>query len=93
MANLDTENKRRSALPLVPFTIPPVADGLTLSAYDRAQASYMYGGRTYGYPAHLIVTTFASAIFSFPKDMLDIDGWWEGNTHSSYSVDFKQEVL
>jgi len=46
MANLDTPNKRRSALP-VPFTIPPVADGV-IGAQDRAQADYMYSGIVYG---------------------------------------------
>ena len=49
MADLDTENKRRSALP-IPFTIPPVADGI-IETQDRPPPAYMYGGIVYGAPA------------------------------------------
>lgn len=44
MANLDTENKRRSATGIFHFyTMPPVPDG-TIAALDREQATLIYAG-------------------------------------------------
>ena len=43
MANLDTENKRRAAFNLLPYVIPPVADG-TINSNDREQATWIYSG-------------------------------------------------
>lgn len=44
MANLDTENKRRSVTGVIGlFTIPPVPDS-TLNANDRMQSTYLYSG-------------------------------------------------
>jgi len=44
MANLDTENKRRSATGIFHFyTMPPVPDG-TIAALDREHATYIYAG-------------------------------------------------
>lgn len=53
MANLDTENKRRSAIPLVPFTIPPIADG-AITAPDRAQAASIYSGISYAATIYIL---------------------------------------
>lgn len=44
MANLDTENKRRSATGIFHvYTIPPKPDG-TIDADDREHATYLYAG-------------------------------------------------
>ena len=42
MANLDTEDKRRTAANFFLHTINPVADG-TIGQHDRVQASGVYG--------------------------------------------------
>jgi len=44
MANLDSENKRRSATGIFGFyTIPPAPDS-TIDENDRMQATYLYSG-------------------------------------------------
>ncbi len=40
---VDTENKRRGAINLLPLTVAPVPDG-TIDAADRAQAAWVYSG-------------------------------------------------
>ena len=48
MANLDSEDKRRSATPMVGmFTVAPVADG-TIGAQDRIHAAFWYSGIAVG---------------------------------------------
>jgi len=43
MANLDTANKRRSAIQVPVLTLAPVADG-TIDDNDRRQMAYIYSG-------------------------------------------------
>ena len=49
MADLDTENKRRSAINIPVLTLPPIADGV-IGTQDRPQAGYQYCGIIYGAP-------------------------------------------
>jgi len=52
MANLDTENKRRSVIGILYiYTMPPKPDA-TINAQDREQATYIYSGIA---PGSLIV--------------------------------------
>jgi hypothetical protein len=58
---IDTENKRRSVMPLYSMlTVPPVPDGV-IDASDRAHARWIYSGINYsgvvapsGPPAYVI---------------------------------------
>ena len=53
MANLDTEDKRRSAPNMILFVIHPVADG-TIDAQDREQATWIYSGIAPGSPVAML---------------------------------------
>ena len=45
MANLDSEDKRRSATGIFSvFTIPPVPDGAIDTSIERMHVTYIYGG-------------------------------------------------
>jgi hypothetical protein len=57
---IDTENKRRSAMPLYSMlTVPPIPDG-AIDSSDRAHARWLYAGINYSgvvaptTPAHVI---------------------------------------
>ena len=49
---VDTENKRRSAFNLNPFTVVPEQDG-TVSAVDRQQAAGVYSGIAAAAPGYI----------------------------------------
>lgn len=61
MANADTENKRRSAVCMLPHVVYPEPDG-TIAAADREHVAYIYCGIT--------VSGAAPAVLNRCRDLL-----------------------